>query len=62
MTNLTEQQIEIIFKSNGLYIKKVDAKGDRDHGMTFTMNRVDDVNMFNSFSLAYDYFNEMNWI
>ena len=61
-TQLTNKEIATIFNANGLYIKTVDSKGDRDHGMTFTMNRVDDVNMFHSFQLAYDYFLKMNWI
>jgi len=59
---LTDNQIKEIFKSKGSWIKKVDAKGDRDHGMTFTMNRANDINMFHSFTLAYDYFKEMNWL
>ena len=61
-TQLTNKEIATIFNSNGLYIKLVDCKGDRDHGMTFTMNKVDDVNMFHSFQLAYEYFLKMNWI
>ena len=59
---LTDNQIAEIFKSKGLYIKKVDHKGDRDHGMTFTMNRANQAHMFHSFTLAYDHFIKMNWI
>ncbi len=59
---LTDNQIQKIFKSKGLYIKKIDDKGYRDHGMILTMNGANQTHMFNSFNLAYDYFKKMNWI
>tara|TARA_R110000868_G_scaffold120670_1_gene320370 strand:- start:74 stop:271 length:198 start_codon:yes stop_codon:yes gene_type:complete len=59
---LTNKEIAEIFNSNGLYIKVVDEKGDRDNGMTFTMNGADDINLFHSFQLAHKYFLKMNWI
>lgn len=59
---LTDNQIEEIFKSKGCSIWKIDEKGDREHGMTCTMNKNRDMLLFYSFTLAYNYFKKMNWL
>lgn len=59
---LTDNQIKEIFNSKGCFIDKIDAKGDKDYGMTSAMNRANDINMFPSFTSAYNYFKKMNWL
>ena len=62
---LTDNQIKEIFKSKGCLIKKIDDirdKGYSDYGMTTTINKEGGWNQFHSFTLAYDYFKEMNWL
>tara|TARA_R110000824_G_C15102706_1_gene666432 strand:- start:160 stop:390 length:231 start_codon:yes stop_codon:yes gene_type:complete len=62
LANITEKEIVTIFDLNGLYISKVNEKGDPNDGMMFTMNKWDSVNYFRSTNCAYKYFVEMNWI
>ena len=62
---LTDNQIKEIFKSKGLFIKKIDDprdKGYSDYGMTNAINKEGGLFTFHSFTLAYDYFKRMNWL
>ena len=59
---LNDNQIQQVFKSKGCWISKVNEKGDRDYGMTFTLNRQNQVHKFGSFTQAYNSFKKMNWL
>lgn len=60
--SFTKEDIESIFKLNGLYITTCDVKGDSNYGMTRCFNKADQLWTFHSHVLAYHYFLEMNWI
>lgn len=60
--NFTKEDIESIFKLNGLYIRTCNDKGDSRYGMTRCFSPTDRLWTFHSHVLAYHYFLEMNWI
>ncbi len=59
--NFTDEAIRDIFELNGMFISTINEKGDINNGMTFAMNKEDDVFYFHSFAVAYRHFLKMNW-